>query len=166
MDDLNLYAKSERKLDLFIQAMGIFSDDVSMVFGLDKCAVLVMKRRKIVWTEGIQLPGEMLMGEANLNKYKYFGVLQLEPIMNRKKMKSEYTWRVKKLLRSKLNGGNVIAGMNAWTVGINRYRARVLDWMKEELKTIDIKTRKSMTINGSLHWRGNVGRFYLKNFRF
>ena len=91
MDDLNLYAKSERKLDLFIQAMGIYSDDISMVFGLDKCAVLVMKRRKIVRTEGIQLPGKMLMGEANLNKYKYLGVLQLESIMNRKKMKSEYT---------------------------------------------------------------------------
>ena len=39
-----MYAKTERKLDLFIQTMGIFSDDVSMVFGLDKCAVLVMKR--------------------------------------------------------------------------------------------------------------------------
>ena len=85
MDDLKLYAKSERKLDLFIQAMGIFSDDVSMVFGLDKCAVLVMKRWKIVRTEGIQLPDEMLMGEVNLDKYKYLGVLQLEPIMNRKK---------------------------------------------------------------------------------
>ena len=48
MDDLKLYAKSERKLDWFIQAMRIFSDDVSMVFGLDKCAVLVMKRGKIV----------------------------------------------------------------------------------------------------------------------
>ena len=50
MDNLKLHAKSERKLDLFIQTMGIFSDDVSMVFGLDKCAVLVMKRRKIVQT--------------------------------------------------------------------------------------------------------------------
>ena len=56
--------------------------------------------------------------------------------------------------------------MNAWTVEINRYGAGVLEWMKEELKTIDIKTRKSMTINESLHWRGNVGRFYLKDFRF
>ena len=56
--------------------------------------------------------------------------------------------------------------MNAWTVETIRYGAGVLDWMKEELKTIDIKTRKSMTINGSLHWRGNVGRFYLKDFRF
>ena len=85
MDDLKLYAKSERKLDLFIQTMGIFSDDVGMVLGLDKCAVLVMKRQKIVRTEEIKLPDEMLMGEVNLDKYKYLGVLQLQPIMNRKK---------------------------------------------------------------------------------
>ena len=84
MDDLKMYAKTERKLDLFIQTMAIFSDDVSMVFGLDKCAVLVMKRRKIVRTERIQLPDEMLMGEVNLDKYKHLGVLQLESIMNRK----------------------------------------------------------------------------------
>ena len=48
MDGLKLYAKSERKLDWFIQALRIFSDDVSMVFSLDKCVVLVVKRGKIV----------------------------------------------------------------------------------------------------------------------
>ena len=84
--------------------------------------------------------------------------------MNREmkeKVKSQYIRRVKKLLRSQLNEGNVIAGMNTWTVGIIRYGAGVLDWAKEELKSIDIKTRKLMTINGSLHPRGNVGRLYL-----
>ena len=90
MDDLELYAKSERKLDLFIQAMRAFSDDVSMVLGLEKCAVLAMKRGKIVQREGIQLPDGMRMGEVNLDKYKYLGVLQLEPIVNKVKMKSEY----------------------------------------------------------------------------
>ena len=88
MDDLKLYAKTERKLDLFIQTMGIFSDYVSMVFGLEKCAVLVMKRWKIVRTERIQLPDEMLMGQVNLDKYKHLGVLQLESIMNRKNWKA------------------------------------------------------------------------------
>ena len=59
MDNLKLYAKSERKLDLFIQTMKAFSDDVSMVFGLEKCAVLVVKRGKIVRREGIQSPDEL-----------------------------------------------------------------------------------------------------------
>ena len=36
MDDLKLHAKSERELDSLIQTVRIFSDDVGMVFGLDK----------------------------------------------------------------------------------------------------------------------------------
>ena len=91
------------------------------------------------------------MREVNLDGCKYLGVLWFESIMNRemmKKVKREYIRRVKKLLRSQLNGGNVIAGMNTWAVGIIRYGAGVLDWTKEELKSIDIKSRKLMTMNG------------------
>ena len=44
MDDLKLYAKSERELNFLFQIVRIFSDDVGMIFGLDKCAVLVLKR--------------------------------------------------------------------------------------------------------------------------
>ena len=50
MDDLKLYAKSQRELDSLIQTVKIFYDDVGMVFGLDKCAVLVLKRGKMVRT--------------------------------------------------------------------------------------------------------------------
>ena len=53
MDNLKLYAKSERELDSLTQTVSIFSDLVGMVFGLDKCAVLVLKRGKMVQTEGI-----------------------------------------------------------------------------------------------------------------
>ena len=164
MGDLRLYVKSERELNPFIQTMRIFSEDVGTVFGLDKCAVLVLKRGKMVRTEGIELPDGNCMREVNVDVYKYLGVLQLDSIMNREmkeKVKSEYIRRVKKLLRSQLNGGNVIAGMNSWALGIIRYGAGVLDWTKEELKSIDIKTRKLMTMNGSLHSRGNVGRLHL-----
>ena len=58
---------------------------------------------------------------------------------------------------SQLNGGNVIAII----MSIIRYRAGGLDWTKEELKSIDIKTRKLMTMNGILRLRGNVDRLYL-----
>ena len=45
----------------------------------------------------------------------------------KEKVKSVYIRRAKKLFRSQLNGGNVIAGMDAWAVGIIRYVAGVLD---------------------------------------
>ena len=63
--------------------MRIFSDDVGMAFGLDKCVVLVLKRGKVVRTEGIELPDEKRMREVNLDGYKYLGKLQLDSNMNR-----------------------------------------------------------------------------------
>ena len=130
MDDLKLYAKSERELDSLIQTVMIFSDDVGMVFGLDKCAVLVLQREKMVQTEEIELSDGNRIREVNFDGYKYLGVLQLDSIVNREmkeKFKSEYIRRVKKLLRSQLNRGNVMAGMNTWAVGIIRFGAGVLD---------------------------------------
>ena len=101
------------------------------------------------------------MREVNLEGYKYLGVLQLGSIMNietKEKVKSKYIRRVKKLLRSQLNEGNVIARMSASGVGIIRYGAEVLDRKKEELKSIDRKTKKLVTMNRSVHLRGSVGR--------
>ena len=93
----------------------------------------------MVRTEGVELPDGKRMREVILDGYKYLRVLQLDSIMNRemkKNVKSEYIRRVKKLLRSQLNGGNVVAWMNTWAVGIIRYGAGVLDWMNRELKSI------------------------------
>ena len=114
MDNLKLYPKSERELDSLIQTVRIFSDYVGMVFGLNKCAVLVLKRGKMVQTEGIKLPDGKRMREVKLDGYKYLGVLQLDSIMYsemKENVRSEYIRRVKKLLRSQLNRGNVIARM-------------------------------------------------------
>ena len=83
MDDLKLYAKSERELDSLIQTVRIFSDNVGMVFGLGKYAVLVLMRGKMVRTEGIELPDKKRTREVILDRYKYLGVLQLDSIMNR-----------------------------------------------------------------------------------
>ena len=72
-----------------------------------------------------------------------------------------YFLRLKKLMGSELNGSNLVTGINSWAVGIVRYGAGILDWTVEELKQMDIKTRKILTMNGCLHLRGNVGRLYM-----
>ena len=51
--------------------------------------------------------------------------------------------------------------MNAWVAVMIRYGAGVLRLDEKRIESIDIKTRRLMTMNRSLHPRGNVGRLYL-----
>ena len=59
---------------------------------------------------------------------------------------AEYVRRVKKLCRSKLNGGNFIS-INAWAEGVVRHSADIMDWTVEELVSMDRKTRKIIIAN-------------------
>ena len=56
-----MYSKSEKALDSLIQTVRIFSTDIGMQFGIDKCAMLVMKKGKIVKSDGIQLPNDKVI---------------------------------------------------------------------------------------------------------
>ena len=47
MDDLKLIAKSEEEPQKQIQTVKIFSDDINMEFGLEKCAKITFKRGKL-----------------------------------------------------------------------------------------------------------------------
>ena len=53
---LNFYAKNEKGLESLVQTVQIFSDDIGMELGIDKCGTLVLKRRKIAKFDGISLP--------------------------------------------------------------------------------------------------------------
>ena len=77
MDDLKLYGKSEEQIDSLIHTVRIFTDDIRMEFGLSKCAMIVLKRGKLVQSDGIKMPdGEMLKSLEEGDNYKYLGVLE------------------------------------------------------------------------------------------
>ena len=65
-------------------------------------------------------------------------------------------------MKSKLNGGNLVRGVNTWAVSLLRYSAVFVIWRKSELQSIDRKTRKLFTIYGALHRKSDVDRLYLK----
>ena len=45
MDDIKLFAKNEKELEILIQAATIYSENIGMEFGIEKCTMLVMKMR-------------------------------------------------------------------------------------------------------------------------
>ena len=61
---------------------------------------------------------------------------------------------MRKILKSHLNGGNVIQAINARAVSIIRYSAGILDWTKLELQELDRQTRKLLNIYRAEGGRG------------
>ena len=47
MADLKLYARNEKSLELLIQSVHVFNNDIGMEFGVEKCAVVTMKKGKM-----------------------------------------------------------------------------------------------------------------------
>ena len=46
MDEIKLFAKKEKELETLIHTVRIYSRDIGMEFGIEKCAMLVMKSGK------------------------------------------------------------------------------------------------------------------------
>ena len=65
------------------------------------------------------------------------------------------------VVRLKLNGGDLIDGINSWAVGVVRYSAGIVDWTMEDVANMDRITRKILAMNGCMHTRSNVARLYL-----
>ena len=67
-----------------------------------------------------------------------------------------YTYRLKNVMKSKLNGASKILASNAYAMPVLTYTAGIVKWTKEELSDLDRKTRKILTIYKAFHPRGDV----------
>ena len=88
--------------------------------------MLVMEKGKIVKSVGIDLPdGKVIKSLQESQSYKYLGILEAEKFLE-EKMKlivSKKYIRLRKVLKSKLNSGDLVRGFNTWIVSLLRYSA-------------------------------------------
>ena len=80
MDDLKLYAKSEKQTNTLVKTGYMFSRDIGMEFGTKKCGILTMKKGKIVKSERIKLPDGEVMKQVGQEGYTYLGIIELDKI--------------------------------------------------------------------------------------
>ena len=120
-----------------------------------------MKSGKRHLTDGMELPNKDKIKTRGENEtYKYLGILEPDTIKQveiKEKIQKEYLRRTRKLL----NGWNLIKGINTLAVLIVRYSEPFLRWTRDELKQIDQRTRKLMTMHKALHHRDDVDRLYV-----
>ena len=111
---------------------------------------------------GIELPnGKVIKSLQEGESYKYLRILDADKFLEEKIkliVLKEYIRRLRKVLKSKLNGGNLVHGVNTWVVSLLSYSAAFVSWRKSELQATDRKARKLFTIYGALHPKSDVGR--------
>ena len=61
-----------------------------------------------------------------------------------------------------MNGRNKVTAINTWAVAIFRYGAGIIQWKASELKNLDRKLKKTMTMYEGLHPKSDVDRLYVK----
>ena len=155
VDDIKLFAKNEKELETLIHAVRIYSQDIGMEFGIEKCAMLVMKSGKRHMTDGMDQPNHdkiRTLGEEEI--YKYLGILEADTIKQgemKDKIRKEYLRRTRKLLERKLSSRNLIKGINTCAVLRVKFSGPFLMWTRDDLQQMDQRTRKLMTMHKALH---------------
>ena len=85
----------------------------------------------------------------------------IKQVAMKNQIQNEYLRRTRKLLETKLSCRNLIKGINTWAVPLVRYSKPFLKWTREELKQIDQRTRKLMTMHKAIHPRDDADRLYV-----
>ena len=166
MDDLKLYSKSEDDLEKLLSIVHTFSTDIGMSFGVDKCAKAVFKRGKYTSGRNITLAPEVTIKNLESEEsYKYLGISEGDGIQQdqmKEKLTKEYTRRLKLVLKSDLNAVNKVRAINSLAIPVLNYSFGVIDWTKAELRKLDVKTRKYLTLFKIHHPKASVDRLYIK----
>ena len=165
MDDIKLYGRDDDELTSLVSVVSAFSTDICMSFGLSKCNCISLYRGKLVETSDVPLPsGEFIQQLAPDSVYQYLGVFQADNFktqMMKEKLVAEYKQRLRKILKSYLSGRNVIQAINSYAAPVMRYSGGIIHWTKEDLHSVDVLTRKQLTLHRAFHQKGDVDRLYV-----
>ena len=137
---------------------------IGVEFGIEKCAMLIMKSGKQHMTNEMELLNkEKIRTLGEKESYKYLGILEddtIKQVEMKEKILKECPRKTRKLLETKLYGRSLIKMINTRAAPLVRYSEPFLKWTRE-LKQMSQRTRKLMTMHKALHPRDDVERLYV-----
>jgi len=121
-----------------------------MEFGLENCTKITFKRGKLIQSQNLVIDINREIQELEQGKtYKYLGIEESEGIQHqqmKERLKQEYRRRLRMILKSELDARNKITAIGSLAVPVLRYSFGIIKWRLEEIKEIDRKTRKMLTM--------------------
>ena len=137
-----------------------------MDFGTNKCAYLKIVKGMIVSDgEPLVMNNLTIKPVKEGDTYKYLGIdenISYHGPINKERVSKEYFTRTRKIWSSELSAYNKVIAHNAFAVPVLIPTIGVLDWTIGEIKDIDIKTRKILTLTRNFHPNSDVDRLYMQ----
>lgn len=165
MDDLKLFGKNNDELSSLVSTVKKFSDDILMEFGLEKCAKASFVKGNMVLTSNIYIGEREEIKDLEFgDAYKYLGISEGNGIQHsamKEKLTKEYRKRLRLILQSELNAKNKFTAIGALAVPVIQYSFGVIDWTLGDMRRMDRKTRKMLTMHGMHHPRADTERLYV-----
>ena len=130
-----------------------------------KCAKATFSKGKLTTWQDVQLDinttiKDLEPGEA----YKYLGMDEGDGIQHSKmkeKIRKECLKRIRSIMKTELNAKNIIIAINTLALPIVTYSFNIINWNLNEIKRLDAKIRKQLTINRMHHPKADVDRLYI-----
>ena len=165
VDDLKTYAPNIAIAKEQLKLISQFTNDIGMRFGVDKCAYMYIEygKRKSTGTE-LEMDGLKISELQDTDSYKYLGAdedVAYRGTLNIDRVVKEYIKRIRKIWKSELSAQNKVIAHNSFAVPILTPTFGILDWNKDEVEAIDIKTRKILATTGNFHRNSSVDRLYM-----
>ena len=156
MDDIKLFAKNEKELETLIQTIRIYR-----IWHWKICHADNEKWKREVIVKPNQERIKMIGEKEN---YKCLGMLEVDTIKQAKmkwKIRKEYLRKSRKSLKIKLCSGYLIKGINTWVVPQVQYSGLFLKGTREDLRQMDLRTRKLITMHKVLHSRDDINYMWV-----
>ena len=164
VDDLKLYGNNINTTKKLLDLVTIFSKDTGMTFGENKCAYQQIEKGKLINnTKELQISDLKIKPIPEGDSYKYFGIdenISYVGLVNKTRVTKEYYTRVKRIWNSELTSVNKVIAHNSFAVPVLT-TVGILNWRIDEIKEIDIKTRKHLTMSRNFYPNGDIDKLYL-----
>ena len=137
-----------------------------MDFRIDKCAYMkVVKGKQVSNLKPLEINDIVIQPVEEGDTYKYLGQdenINFDGPINKERVMKEYFTRVRKIWTSELSAYNKVIAHNSFTLPVLVPTFGILDWSIQDIKDLDIKTRKQLTMSGNFHPNSDIDLLYIQ----
>jgi hypothetical protein len=119
-----------------------------MTFGIENCRTVSIVKKKLELRNFTTEEEDTMIAMKEEDIYKYLGHMQTKQIKHaqmKQQLANEYLQRTKSILKTKLNGKNMINAINTYAIPLPTFSFGIVKWTPTDLETLQTRTRTLLT---------------------